>query len=84
MFVRRFVWVEQRFSPVSGEETSWDLSHSSDAPSSQKIPAQAELGRATLWSRDLGLATRPFGIIPLALGLGFFVDSALIRKDLHA
>src|SRR5213083_2791345 len=25
-----------------------------------------------------------FGIIPLALGLGFFVDSALIRKDLHA
>ena len=25
-----------------------------------------------------------FGIIPLALGLGFFVDSALIRRDLHA
>jgi hypothetical protein len=25
-----------------------------------------------------------FGIIPLALGWGFFVDSALIRKDLHA
>lgn len=25
-----------------------------------------------------------FGIIPLALGIGFFVDSALIRRDLHA
>lgn len=25
-----------------------------------------------------------FGIIPLALGLGFFLDSALIRRDLHA
>jgi hypothetical protein len=24
-----------------------------------------------------------FGIIPLALGAGFFVDSALVRKDLH-
>src|SRR5258706_7261106 len=25
-----------------------------------------------------------FGAIPLALGLGFFVDSALVRRDLHA
>jgi hypothetical protein len=25
-----------------------------------------------------------FGIIPLALGLGFFLDSALVRRDLHA
>jgi hypothetical protein len=25
-----------------------------------------------------------FGIIPLAIGIGFFVDSALIRRDLHA
>jgi hypothetical protein len=25
-----------------------------------------------------------FGIIPLALGLGFFLDSALIRRDAHA
>jgi hypothetical protein len=25
-----------------------------------------------------------FGIIPLSIGLGFFVDSALIRRDLHA
>jgi Domain of unknown function (DUF6249) len=25
-----------------------------------------------------------FGIIPLCVGLGFFVDSALIRRDLHA
>ena len=25
-----------------------------------------------------------FGIIPLAVGLGFFLDSALIRRDLHA
>ena len=25
-----------------------------------------------------------FGIIPLAVGLGFFVDSALIRRDMHA
>ena len=25
-----------------------------------------------------------FGMIPLALGLGFFVDSALIRRDLRA
>ncbi len=25
-----------------------------------------------------------FGIIPLSVGLGFFVDSALIRRDLHA
>jgi hypothetical protein len=25
-----------------------------------------------------------FGIIPLAVGVGFFVDSALIRRDLHA
>jgi hypothetical protein len=24
-----------------------------------------------------------FGIIPLTLGAGFFVDSALVRKDLH-
>ena len=25
-----------------------------------------------------------FGIIPLSVGLGFFVDSALIRRDSHA
>jgi len=25
-----------------------------------------------------------FGIIPLSVGLGFFLDSALIRRDLHA
>ena len=25
-----------------------------------------------------------FGIIPFSVGLGFFVDSALIRRDLHA
>jgi hypothetical protein len=25
-----------------------------------------------------------FGIIPLCIGLGFFLDSALIRRDLHA
>lgn len=25
-----------------------------------------------------------FGIIPLSVGLGFFVDSLLIRRDLHA
>ena len=25
-----------------------------------------------------------FGIIPLAIGLGFFLDSALVRRDLHA
>ncbi len=25
-----------------------------------------------------------FGIIPLSVGLGFFVDAALIRRDLHA
>ena len=25
-----------------------------------------------------------FGIIPLSIGLGFFVDSALIRRDLRA
>lgn len=25
-----------------------------------------------------------FGIIPLSIGLGFFVDSALIRRDQHA
>jgi hypothetical protein len=25
-----------------------------------------------------------FGIIPLSVGVGFFVDSALIRRDLHA
>ena len=25
-----------------------------------------------------------FGIIPLALGLGFFLDAALIRRDLKA
>jgi len=25
-----------------------------------------------------------FGIIPLAVGIGFFLDSALIRRDLHA
>jgi len=25
-----------------------------------------------------------FGIIPLSVGLGFFVDSALIRRDVHA
>ena len=24
-----------------------------------------------------------FGIIPLSVGLGFFLDSALIRRDLH-
>jgi hypothetical protein len=25
-----------------------------------------------------------FGIIPLSVGIGFFVDSMLIRRDLHA
>jgi preprotein translocase subunit Sss1 len=25
-----------------------------------------------------------FGAIPLSLGLGFFLDSALVRRDLHA
>ena len=25
-----------------------------------------------------------FGIIPFAIGLGFFLDSTLIRRDLHA
>jgi hypothetical protein len=25
-----------------------------------------------------------FGIIPFSVGLGFFLDSALIRRDLHA
>jgi len=25
-----------------------------------------------------------FGIIPLSVGIGFFVDSTLIRRDLHA
>ena len=25
-----------------------------------------------------------FGIIPLSVGVGFFVDSALIRRDMHA
>jgi hypothetical protein len=25
-----------------------------------------------------------FGVIPLSVGLGFFLDSALIRRDLHA
>jgi hypothetical protein len=25
-----------------------------------------------------------FGIIPLAIGLGFFLDAVLIRRDLHA
>jgi cadmium resistance protein CadD (predicted permease) len=25
-----------------------------------------------------------FGLIPLSVGIGFFVDSALIRRDLHA
>jgi hypothetical protein len=25
-----------------------------------------------------------FGIIPLSVGVGFFLDSALIRRDLHA
>jgi hypothetical protein len=25
-----------------------------------------------------------FGIIPLSIGIGFFVDSALIRRDQHA
>lgn len=25
-----------------------------------------------------------FGVIPLAVGLGFFLDSALIRRDSHA
>jgi hypothetical protein len=25
-----------------------------------------------------------FGIIPLCVGLGFFLDSALVRRDLHA
>jgi hypothetical protein len=32
---------------------------------------------------DAWVATA-FGIIPLAVGLGFFLDSALIRRDLHA
>ena len=25
-----------------------------------------------------------FGVIPLALGLGFFLDATLVRRDLHA
>jgi hypothetical protein len=32
---------------------------------------------------DAWIATA-FGIIPLSVGLGFFLDSALIRRDLHA
>ncbi len=32
---------------------------------------------------DAWVATA-FGIIPLSVGLGFFLDSALIRRDLHA
>jgi hypothetical protein len=32
---------------------------------------------------DAWIATA-FGIIPLSVGLGFFLDSALIRGDLHA
>lgn len=28
-------------------------------------------------------AAASFGIIPLALGAGFFVDSAMVRRDLH-
>jgi hypothetical protein len=32
---------------------------------------------------DAWVATA-FGIIPLAIGLGFFLDSALIRRDLRA
>jgi hypothetical protein len=30
------------------------------------------------------LIAAAFGIIPLSVGLGFFLDSALIRRDLHA
>ena len=30
------------------------------------------------------LVAAAFGIIPLSVGLGFFLDSALIRRDLHA
>jgi hypothetical protein len=32
---------------------------------------------------DAWIATA-FGIIPLSVGLGFFLDSALVRRDLHA
>ncbi|HEY7095517.1 MAG TPA: DUF6249 domain-containing protein [Terriglobales bacterium] len=32
---------------------------------------------------DAWIATA-FGIIPLAIGLGYFVDSALIRRDAHS
>ena len=32
---------------------------------------------------DAWIATA-FGIIPLSVGIGFFVDSMLIRRDLHA
>jgi len=35
------------------------------------------------YESDAGIATA-FGIIPLTLGLGFFVDSALVRRDLRA
>lgn len=30
------------------------------------------------------LAASAFGILPLAVGLGYFVDAALIRRDLKA
>ena len=31
-----------------------------------------------------GWVAAALGIIPLALSLGFFLDSALVRRDLHA
>jgi hypothetical protein len=31
-----------------------------------------------------GWIAATFGIIPLSVGIGFFVDSMLIRRDLHA
>jgi hypothetical protein len=30
------------------------------------------------------LVASAFGILPLAIGLGYFVDAALIRRDLKA
>ncbi len=63
------------------------------------VPMEPELSQAALVAGALGYMiafaliarTEPevwkavaFGVIPLALGLGFFLDATLVRRDLHA
>ena len=66
-----------------------DISEASRSRRSGILLVSAALGYIATFSliarveHDVWVAAA-FGIIPLALGFGFFLDSALIRRDLRA